>query len=107
VNNFDGSPTWSSSTTNDLNQWSGANSFVNGGGAGAAISTDGNENNHRSHLFFYTNRHPIDREFFYPRSAFYRPRQSSMHSVIVEHAFFQIRGTNLVTLWQLAIKINT
>lgn len=34
VDNFDGSPAWSASTTNDLSRWSGANSFVNGGGIG-------------------------------------------------------------------------
>ncbi len=38
VDNFDGSPAWSASTTNDLSQWSGASNFVNGGGIGVQSS---------------------------------------------------------------------
>lgn len=36
LDNFDGNPAWPS--TNDLGKWTGANSFVNGGGAGALSS---------------------------------------------------------------------
>ena len=36
IDNYDGTPAWSASTTNDLGHWSGANGFGNGGGAGVA-----------------------------------------------------------------------
>lgn len=34
VDNYDGTPAWSGSTQNDLNQWTGSSSFANGDGAG-------------------------------------------------------------------------
>ncbi|MFD0670964.1 S-layer homology domain-containing protein [Cohnella sp. GCM10027633] len=34
VDNFDGTPAWGASTSNDLGKWSGAHDFANGGGAG-------------------------------------------------------------------------
>ncbi|NBD27249.1 S-layer homology domain-containing protein [Paenibacillus glycinis] len=34
VDNYDGTPAWSGSTTNDLNQWTGSTNFANGNGAG-------------------------------------------------------------------------
>lgn len=34
VDNYDGTPAWSASTQNDLNQWTGSSNFANGGGAG-------------------------------------------------------------------------
>lgn len=34
VDNYDGTPAWSGSTQNDLNQWTGSSNFANGGGAG-------------------------------------------------------------------------
>lgn len=40
LDNFDGAPTWSAATTNDLGKWAGANGFVNGTG-GAGVSSGG------------------------------------------------------------------
>ena len=34
VDNYDGTPAWSGSTQNDLNQWTGSSNFANGNGAG-------------------------------------------------------------------------
>ncbi|MBM7567751.1 S-layer homology domain-containing protein [Paenibacillus sacheonensis] len=34
VDDYDGTPAWSGSTTNDLNQWTGSTNFANGNGAG-------------------------------------------------------------------------
>ncbi|HEY0685623.1 MAG TPA: DUF4832 domain-containing protein [Steroidobacter sp.] len=36
IDDYDGTPAWSASTTNDLGSWTGANGFANGGGAGVA-----------------------------------------------------------------------
>ena len=40
LDNFDGVPAWSTSTTNDLGKWAGANSFANGAGvaSGGALA---------------------------------------------------------------------
>lgn len=40
LDNFDGTPVWSTGTTNDLGKWAGANGFVNGAG-GAGVETGG------------------------------------------------------------------
>lgn len=34
IDNYDGTPAWSGSTQNDLNQWTGSSGFANGNGAG-------------------------------------------------------------------------
>ncbi|WP_379131680.1 S-layer homology domain-containing protein [Paenibacillus sp. sgz500958] len=39
VDNYDGTPAWSGSTQNDLNQWTGSSGFANGAGAG--VTQDG------------------------------------------------------------------